>query len=285
MKTLIIILLLTSVCCFGQTFKDVNTGFQKARVFNPDTTAEKIPLMLFYHGIDERGDNLNMVWKYGPLYYARYDSLGVKVDYIAAAPQLPAGQSWTGKHVKDMIDFMLKTYPQVDKNQIWIVGVSFAGGAIWGAMTDSTINKSVAAFVPICAIRGNVSKANVISASRVPGWAFHAELDTRVSYSGTKDMVAAVNNLSGYEQIKLTTYWGSTSHAIWAKVFKDPGFLPWLKLQKRPGEKEQVIKQEVINGKTLRIYTPTKTYDVPIQSSSKRMKWKDLDFRKIARSI
>jgi hypothetical protein len=148
-------------------------------------------------------------------------------------------------------------------------------------MTDSTANKHIAAFVPICCVRGNASKGNIISQSRVPGWAFHAELDNKVSYSSTTDMVTAVNSCSKSEQIKLTTYWGSTSHAIWAKVFKDPAFLPWLKLQRRAGESEPVLKQEVINGNKLRIYTPTRTYDIPIQSSS--YNWKYLDIRKIAR--
>jgi predicted peptidase len=234
--------------------------------------------MLFFHGINERGSDLNQVWKYGPLYYARYDSLGVKVDYIAAAPQLPAGQNWTAKHVKDILNFMITNYPQVDKDQVWIVGVSLGGGAIWKAMQDTTINKRIAAFVPICAVKGDYSKAKIIAESNVPGWAFFS-LGDGITSPYSQQMVDSVNK-AAKKALILTQPYDGTSHPIWAKVFKDTRFLPWLKFQRRPGETEPVIKQEVVNGNTLRIYTPSRTYDVPLKPTSSN--WRNLDFRRLA---
>lgn len=209
----------------------------------------KYPLILFFHGIGERGDNLELVMKYGPLQQA---NAGIKLSKnyfpIIVHPQVKAGQMGGKEYGREILEHVKKTY-SVDSNKIVLMCVSMGGNTLWPMVEDPEIVKGIAAFVPICAISNHPEKASVIVNDGIQGWACHAPNDTTVPYSTTLRMVEAVNELAQREVIRLTdtNVWG---HVVWFNFLNpEVGVYDWLKYQtvdKKQGNfanfKQQIIE-------------------------------------------
>ena len=59
-------------------------------VYTPDKMSENMPVLLFLHGIGERGANLELIEKYAlPKYLNRID-----IPYIVIAPQCSNNNMW-----------------------------------------------------------------------------------------------------------------------------------------------------------------------------------------------
>jgi predicted peptidase len=226
--------------------------------------------MLWFHGIGESGTNVELLDNYGPLYYAKDAALGVPITYAVLAIQLPSG-SWTAEHVKECLEYLRTAQAsKIDFSRIYLSGCSWGGGAVWGGMLDTEVSRQIAAFVPICCVKG-ATNPQTIADTKVPGWAFHAQDDPTVSSSITITSCNNVNALAGYEQIKKTIYGGS-SHAIWNKVFKEgpqSGFTEWLNAQRRADIGQPTIEYvntiQIIDGSIVRFTTLGNTYEFPIK--------------------
>jgi predicted peptidase len=230
----VIILLFISSSVSAQIWKDTTIAGLPTSSFTPHAEA-KFPAMVYLHGVGERGDNLNLLCiksHPSPLYYAKDTLDNVPVDYFVLAPQLPKTYgSWPTAKVYEIIKYV-RSLPQVDSTQIWLVGHSLGGGGVYNIVTNATYQKSISAFVVIAPVSISTSKAQVICNAGINGRAYHAELDPITSYSSTANITQAVNALC-FGRLELFTYKGSTSHAIVPKVFKDKTFVPWLKQQRR----------------------------------------------------
>lgn len=266
MKKLIVLLMfiLSYAVSFGQT-KDIQTGAgTRAKLYLPVNydSASKFPLMIFLHGIGERGSDLNLVLKHGTPYWI---SKGHKFPFIVVAPQLPAGASYNNAWIDDVLEHTAKNY-KVDRTQIWLVGFSFGGMGTMNYVQNATYIKKLAAFVSIAGGSNDPTKASVIVNEGINGWMFHSTNDGVVAYSVTTRMVNAVNQLAKREQIKLTTY--VSGHVIATKAcdpVNNAGLYEWLSWQRRPGAIEDVISLQVIDGSVLKVKTEKKEYTIPIQ--------------------
>jgi len=143
----------------------------------------------------------------------------------------------TGTHQHDMknpptgISLILELVPRLlkdlgcDTNRCYVVGESNGGYATW----DLIIYRPdlFAAAVPICGA-GDPSKAGLITG--MPIWAFHGTADKWVPFSGTKDMIDALEARGGKPK---HTYIEGGDHHAWDPAWEDPELVPWLFSQTR----------------------------------------------------
>lgn len=219
--------------------------------------SKKWPLMIFLHGIGEKSDtNIKLVLKNGT---PKLANEGMDFDFVMIVPQLKKSMgTWGVLYVDEVLEFALKTYT-IDPTQVYLVGLSLGGLGVWTYMQSAKHAAKIAAFVPICGGGNDPSKASVVVASRVPGWAWHCTNDSTVRFEVTARMVKAVNDLAKYEQVKLTTC--GSGHSAWSHACNPVnGLYGWLSMQRRPGDADPVIAIDVINGNELRVKTESGEY-------------------------
>src|SRR5438034_6730055 len=131
--------------------------------FKPsDYGTQKHPLIIFLHGIGERGNGttqLSTVAYNGiPNYCAngatmRFTVGGQTSSFVVLSPQLSLSYGyWPPFYITEMIKYA-KANLQIDTNRIYVTGLSLGGGGVWGAITDSynpTFDAHIAAAPPVC---------------------------------------------------------------------------------------------------------------------------------------
>ena len=73
------------------------------------------PLLLFLHGSDERGDDLNILKRKGPPSFLDNKS---NFPFVVVSPQCPEGREWDTQNLITLLDHIEATLP-IDKNKIY----------------------------------------------------------------------------------------------------------------------------------------------------------------------
>jgi pimeloyl-ACP methyl ester carboxylesterase len=124
---------------------------------------KKWPLIIFLHGMGERGNDVNKVKIHGiPKVAEKRDDF----PFIAASPQCPGDSFWT-KEVAGLNAFLdeLIAKHSVDTDRVYLTGLSMGGYGTW---TWSCANpERFAALAPICGA-GDPSKAAAIKDLGLP---------------------------------------------------------------------------------------------------------------------
>lgn len=97
-------------------------------VYLPETIDYNMPLLLFLHGIGERGENIENVEKYAlPKYMNKFD-----IPYIVVAPQCTDNNFWE-YHLRDVEKILEEVYKKYryDKNRVCILGSSMGAFGAW----------------------------------------------------------------------------------------------------------------------------------------------------------
>lgn len=183
--------------------------------------SEKLPLLIFLHGMGERGNDLNKVKFHGPPSF-----LDDKKDFpfICISPQCPDTIYWNEELLLPFYDEIIAKYP-IDKNRIYITGLSMGGFGTW----KSIIAKPdlFAAAVPIC---GGGDPSKLESIKSLPIWVFHGAKDDVVPLIRSKEMVDGLKELGS--NVKFTVYPEAT-HNSWTETYNNPELYDWLLQQKK----------------------------------------------------
>jgi predicted peptidase len=179
------------------------------------------PLMIFLHGMGERGTNLDLVKKNGP---PMLIEKGEQFPFIILSPQCPEGQEWSAYELTKLVRYAIKTY-KVDRSRIYLTGLSMGGRGTWDLACSHP--DYFAAIVPVCGV-GDPSKAGRLK--DVPVWVFHGARDDVVPLIKSKVMVNALKN-NGVN-VKFTIYTDS-GHDAWTETYSDPRLYEWLLEQHR----------------------------------------------------
>jgi len=186
---------------------------------------KKLPLMLFMHGAGERGDDLELVKKWGPpkIVVGRKD-----FPFVVASPQCASGKRWDVAAMAALVDDLAGRL-SVDKERIYVTGLSMGGYGSWQML--ARYPRLFAAAVPIC---GGGDPKSAAAIKDIPIWAFHGDKDTAVPLSRSQQMIDAIKEAGG-EKAELTVYPG-VGHNSWSATYANQKVYDWL-LTHRRGKK------------------------------------------------
>lgn len=190
-------------------------------------TETKWPVIFFFHGIGERGSDLEQLLSYGlPWYLER----GGKVPAIVIAPQCPASSHWADTDdeevkLKEFIPQMAELY-NVDTDRMYVTGLSMGGRCAWKialAMPDT-----FAAMLVCCGRTNTYDFSQILD---MPIWMFHGAEDDTVDFRNVNSIMTKL-----YEQehryYRLTVY-PRMGHSIWNTVYDLPEVYDWLLSQSK----------------------------------------------------
>nr|WP_233711341.1 prolyl oligopeptidase family serine peptidase [Lederbergia citrisecunda] len=179
-----------------EVISDNKGNFLNYRLFEPENTEGKQPLVLFLHGAGERGvsNDVQLLANRGAISWAAPDQQAKNSAYVAA-PQAAIGNSWTSQTnmnlLLDLIETLKNEYP-IDPDRIYITGISMGGMGTWALIQSHP--ELFAAAIPVCGT-GNVNQAkNLVN---LPIWVTHSADDTTVPVSGSRNMINAIAAAGG----------------------------------------------------------------------------------------
>jgi len=228
------------------SFTDSKGTVLPYRLYVPDDydSGKEYPLLLFLHGAGERGSDNTVQIKYNVKILERIvDSADSGHDCIIVAPQCASNHQWVntpwgnGSYNQDQVPIskymaatveLLKNIQNeysVDENRLYVTGLSMGGYGTWDIIIRYP--DMFAAALPVCGA-GDPSKAELIKDVAI--WAFHGDNDDVVPVSGSRDMVAALEECGG--NITYSEYEG-VNHFSWHNAYAEPDLLSWLFEQSR----------------------------------------------------
>ena len=205
--------------------------------FRPsDYGTQKHPLIIFLHGIGERGNGTSQIGAVTanaiPKFCAagasmRFTVGGVTSSFVVLSPQLSVQYGyWPTYYVREMVKYA-KANLQIDTNRIYITGLSLGGGGVWRAITDATgfdytWDAGIAAAAPVCGTQEETDADfyGTIGANHLPVWAFHSMDDGTVGVGATQH-AEILGNIQGVNNPKIKfTYYLTGGHAgAWLNAY------------------------------------------------------------------
>ncbi|MDB6053287.1 MAG: phospholipase [Verrucomicrobiales bacterium] len=198
--------------------------------FKQESTA-KYPLILFLHGMGERGADAWLVAKHGPPKVAGHMT---NFPFIVVSPQCPTSDWWINEDVEALLDNVIEKYP-VDKKRVYLTGLSMGGFATWSLGLSHP--ERYAAIAPICG--GSVPQRPMFldgerqkALKSLPVWAFHGGKDNVVKLDESQRMVDYLKSM-GCKEVKFTIY-PEAGHDSWVQAYNDPKLYEWFLSHSRP---------------------------------------------------
>jgi len=225
-----------------KVFKSAEGETLNYRIYMPENIPDgtRVPLVLFFHGAGERGDDNLAQLKHGVTNLVRYAMSNGPA--IVIAPQCPVGMQWVNtnwsapSHIMPsmpstpmklallLLQDAIAKLP-VDTSRIYVTGISMGGYAAWDIIQRKP--NLFAAAIPIC---GGADATRAPSLKNLPIWAFHGDKDTAVPVSRSRDMVKALRDCGS--QVQYREYPGA-GHDVWTRTYADSSVLAWLFAQRR----------------------------------------------------
>jgi predicted esterase len=193
-----------------------------------DNPTKTWPLILFFHGSGDRGDNINLIAKASPFMMIREKG---PLPFIIVAPLLKRSQDlqlFPIGYMDGVLAEVQKLY-QVDPSRIYLTGLSLGGEAAYHFAIDHP--DTFAAIAPLSAflLPDQVASLNLIK--DLPVWAIHGANDTVIPLARAEQPVNALKKLGG--NIRFTVL-EDNDHDTWTDTYSDPAFYDWLLQNKRP---------------------------------------------------
>ncbi|UUO04987.1 alpha/beta fold hydrolase [Blastopirellula sp. J2-11] len=198
----------------------------------------RYPLILYLHGLGERGDDNVRQLRSLPALLAS-DAYRERYPCYLVAPQCSMAAGWwfvrnrqPGATFPDELDavceilnHVIKTCA-VDVDRIYVIGFSMGGYGAWELACRCP--DRFAAVIPVAG-GGSIDRAELLRETTI--WAIHGAADDVVSPAGSRDMIAAIRAAGGtphYSEL------AGVGHGVWEPVFRDSHeLLDWLFQQKR----------------------------------------------------
>lgn len=189
--------------------------------------SNKHPVIIFLHGIGERGNGTTELSKVLGVGIASDIKNGDKMTYtwngktesfIVLTPQLNSKYgNWQNFYVDELITYAVNVLGG-DPNRIHLTGLSLGGGGTWNfAASTPERAKKLASIVPICGTCQSMNWANLTGANTAV-WAFHAKNDGTVGVGCTTGHIYAINTLKPAVEPYMTL-WDDGGHGVWDRVY------------------------------------------------------------------
>lgn len=190
--------------------------------------AERWPLILFLHGMGERGDDLKRVKEHG---IPRVVEKDPEFPFVVVSPQCPADSVWTAElhALEALLDHALRQYA-VDPDRVYLTGLSMGGYGAWHLAAEAP--HRFAAVAPVCGgglpQLGFPDKASALR--EVPVWAFHGARDEVVPLAESEKLVRHLESVGG--DVRLTVY-PECGHNSWDEAYSNPELYRWFLSHRR----------------------------------------------------
>ena len=181
---------------------------------------KKWPLILFLHGMAERGENIESIKIHG---IPKITELNEEFPFVTISPQCPMNYDWREDKMQEKVISLLESFlinNKIDKKRIYISGISMGGYGTWGIIIKRP--DLFAAAIPIC---GGGDPLKIQGLKTLPIWVFHGEDDSVIPASESIQMVESINKIGG--NVKFTLY-PNVDHDSWTKTYKNKKIYDWL---------------------------------------------------------
>ncbi|MCK0159275.1 prolyl oligopeptidase family serine peptidase [Allomuricauda sp. F6463D] len=186
-------------------------------------TDEEYGLLLFLHGGGEAGKNIDEIKKSGP---PKMLVDGTQFPFLILAPQNPYAKKWWNTDaVVQLLDSVTNTN-KVDKNRIYVTGLSRGGSASWELATQYP--KKFAAMAVVCGM-APLPYAHWIDKD-LPIWVFHGDQDQVIGVEQSDKMVDKLREMG--HNVRYTKY-KDVGHNAWERAYATDSLYTWLADQKR----------------------------------------------------
>ncbi|MFT4016270.1 MAG: T9SS type A sorting domain-containing protein [Agriterribacter sp.] len=246
---------------------------------------KKYPLIIFLHGIGERGDGspgaLERVANVGiaqrlknKTFPASFTYGGTSYSFIVISPQI-SGSAWDTP-IEDIIKFAKKNY-RVDEQRVYVTGLSMGGISLWAYATKTVDRGKELAAMLLCTpgTSAIATQLKNLSSSQIPIWVTNNTGDPYNSASGATALVNAINSTVPAPPKALLTIFTKSGHDCWTATY-DPAFkqgglnvYEWM-LSKKRGTAQTTTPKPVLtaNAGTNKVITlPTNTVTLDASGS------------------
>lgn len=236
-----LILLFTSLYCGAQNITahrgEVEDGYN-FWLAQPDQDGTKKPVIIFLHGRSLCGTDLNRVKNYGTI-----DAIekGRDINAYVIAPQNPGG-SWSPKKIDNVLEYVEKKYPDIDKDRVYVIGMSLGGYGTLGYVT--AYPEKVAAAIAMC---GGNSNKDSSPLNQVPLWIIHGTGDRDVSVSKSDQVVESMKAANPSTPRLIYDRIPGMNHSKPARVFYMEETYDWLLKHNLKDEGRPVAKSFELN--------------------------------------
>ena len=207
-------------------------GFLEYKPTDYNNTTTKYPLIIFLHGIGERGNGTTMLNDVTCCGIPRIIRLGHKMKFtwngktetfLVISPQCPEKYGmWPAVFITELINYA-KTNLRIDPNRIYLTGLSMGGGGTLRFISTAAEQpKQLAAAATICS-PCTFSNPQYATDAKLPFWGFHAADDPTASVGCTQHAVTRLNDLNANPK-PLLTIWPTGGHIVWDRVYTDTSY-------------------------------------------------------------
>jgi len=202
------------------------------KVYLPENYNDAItafPLVLFLHGVGERGDDLDLVETHG---LPKVIKNGEKFPFITVAPQCPNLEWWSRPDMIKCLVYLLKRITKlynVDNRRIYVTGLSMGG---YG--TIALANDRPDLFAAALAVCGGADFSDYSNLKGLPIWFFHGSEDDEHPASYSENIYNALKDQN--TDVKLTIYDG-VGHNSWDLTYDNQEIYDWLLSKENSGAK------------------------------------------------
>ena len=198
-----------------------NNTFFKYYVYYPSIIKENMPVLVYLHGIGERGNKLIDIEKYAlPKYMNR-----LEIPYIVIAPQCHSDNFWD-YHLRDVEKVINKEYKnfKYDKKNIFILGSSMGAYGAWNYLIQRP-----QLFKGIISVSGGIMlpiEQNLQLIKNKPILIYHGDKDDVVDVSESTSIYNKLVSM-GANNIELKVI-KNDNHFLTSHAFKDNYIYEWL---------------------------------------------------------
>ncbi len=210
--------------------------------FYDSKSPEKRPLIVYLHGAGERGNDNKRTFKWA-VRDIMIHSKALGEDPIILVPQCPSDRRWVEVNwsstshkqtvepsiplqlTMNLLDSIITTNPSVDKQRIYLMGMSMGGFGTWDWITRQP--ELFAAAIPIC---GGADEASLENVKTLPIWVFHGSNDNVVLPERSRRAVATLRLYNS--PVQYTEYVG-VDHNSWTPTYSNRAVFEWLFSKKK----------------------------------------------------
>ncbi|WP_349350995.1 PHB depolymerase family esterase [Flagellimonas sp. MMG031] len=184
---------------------------------------ETFGLLLFLHGGGESGRALEEIKDTGP---PKMLAEGKQFPFLILAPQNSHAKKWWNTEAVIQLLDSVTGMNRVDKNRIYVSGLSRGGSAAWELATQYP--DKFAAMAVVCGMTP-LPYAHWID-QEMPIWVFHGDQDDVIDVEESDKMVAKLRDMG--HDVRYTRYKG-VGHNAWDRAYTTDSLYTWLANQKR----------------------------------------------------